>query len=259
VSGDHVVHNRRFWDADAEAYQEAHGAALARAPLAWGAYRVPEADLRVLGPVAGRDLLELGCGAAQWSIALRDLGARVIGLDLSTQQLTHARHAARDLLLVQASGEQLPFADACFDVVFCDHGALSFCDPVVSIPECARLLRPGGLLAFCCTHPLLYLTFDDKAGQQTRKLQLDYNQLGRMPPAEGTIDWALPAGAWIRLLRRHGFEVEDLVELVADAGASTTYGEFAPPRWARRWPAEWIWKARKHPANDPAGGASPNE
>ena len=241
----HVRHNRAFWDADADDYQAAHGEQLARAPLAWGAYRVPESELRVLGDVAGRDVLELGCGAAQWSIALSACGARVTGLDVSHAQLAHARNGAPALPLVQASGEQLPFADRSFDVVFCDHGAMSFCDPEISTAECARLLRPGGLLAFCCTHPLLYLTWDDGRELQTRKLQIDYAQLGRMALEEGTVDWVLPPGEWMRVLRGNGFEVEGLLELTAAAGATTTYDEFAPPKWARRWPAEWIWKARR--------------
>jgi len=241
----HVRHNRAFWDTDADSYQEAHGDLLAHAPLAWGAYRVPELELNVLGDVSGKEVLELGCGAAQWSIALAERGARVIGLDVSSAQLGYARRAAPALPLVQASGEQLPFADASFDVVFCDHGALSFCDPEVSVSECGRLLRAGGLLAFCCTHPMLYLTWDDAREQQTRKLQIDYARLGRMVLEEGTIDWVLPPGAWIRVLRANGLEVEDLVELCARDDATTTYHDFAPPRWAKRWPAEWIWKARR--------------
>ncbi len=247
VSG-HVRHNRAFWDTDADNYQAVHGGALARAPLAWGAYRVPEAELRVLGEaadLAGRDVLELGCGAAQWSIALAELGVRVVGLDVSKRQLAHGRRSAPRLPLVQASGEQLPLADAAFDVVLCDHGALSFCDPEISVPECARVLRAGGMLAFCCTHPLLYLTWDDEREQQTRKLQIDYAELGRMPLAEGTIDWVLPASDWIRVLRANGFAIESVVELCAPPGTSTTFDDFAPPKWARRWPAEWIWTARR--------------
>jgi SAM-dependent methyltransferase len=241
----HVRHNRAFWDADADSYQAAHGDQLARAPLAWGAYRVPESELQVLGDVTGRCVLELGCGAAQWSVALAERGARAIGLDVSHAQLLHARRSEPTLPLVHANGEQLPFSDNCFDIVFCDHGALSFCDPDVSVPECARVLRSGGLLAFCCTHPMLYLTWDDAREQQTSKLHIDYSQLGRMALDEGTIDWVLPPGAWIRVLRANGLEIEGLVELCASEGASTTYVEFAPPKWARRWPAEWIWKARR--------------
>jgi SAM-dependent methyltransferase len=244
MTSSHIRHNRAFWDADSDAYQSDHGDALNRAPLAWGAYRIPEAELQILGAVRDHDVLELGCGAAQWSIALAREGVRVVGLDLSERQLRHARAGNGSLPLVNASGEQLPFADAAFDVVFCDHGAMSFCEPATIVPECARVLRPGGLLAFCCTHPLLYLTWDWEKRRQTRKLHIDYAALGEMPPEDGTIDWALPAGEWIRVLRQHGFAVEDLVELVAPETAATSYEDFAPPKWARRWPAEWIWRAR---------------
>jgi SAM-dependent methyltransferase len=245
VTPDHISHNRGFWDADADAYQDVHGHGLARTPLAWGAYRCPESELQVLDDPHGLDVLELGCGAAQWSVALAALGARVVGLDLSGAQLTHARAASPRLPLVLANGEQLPFADAGFDVVFCDHGALSFCEPAVIVPECARVLRRGGMLAFSATHPLLYLTWNEKEQRQTRKLCMPFDDLGRMESREGTIDWALPASVWIRLLREHGFEIEDLFELCAPADTTTTYEDFAPPKWARRWPAEWIWKARR--------------
>jgi SAM-dependent methyltransferase len=240
-----VRHNRAFWDADADEYQAQHGAQLARAPLAWGAYRAPEEELRVLGELDGKDVLELGCGAAQWTIALHAARRRVVGLDVSAAQLRHARASDGSVPLVQADGERLPFADRSFDVVFCDHGALSFCDPDVIVPECARVLRPAGLLAFCATHPLLYLTWNEASGRQTRTLQLDYARLGRMALGDGTIDWALPPGAWVRVLGRSGFAVEECIELCARPGATTTYEDFAPPRWARRWPAEWIWRARR--------------
>ena len=241
----HVRHNRAFWDADAAEYQAVHGDALGDAPMAWGAFRVPEDELQILGDTRGSTVLELGCGAAQWAIALDGLGARVIGLDVSGEQLRFARKGSDRLPLVQASGEELPFGAASFDIVFCDHGALSFCDPDIIVPEVARVLRTGGLLAFCATHPLLYLTWNDAKRQQTRTLQFDYAELGRMALGEGTIDWAHPPGEWIRILTRNGFAVEDLVELTAAEDAGTTYGDFAPPKWAKRWPAEWIWKARR--------------
>jgi SAM-dependent methyltransferase len=241
----HVERNRAFWEKDSDEYQAAHGAALKDAPLAWGAYRIPESELQVLGDVRGRDVLEIGCGAAQWSIALAPLGARVVGLDLSQAQLAHARRASGSLPLVQASGEVLPFASASFDIVFCDHGAFSFCEPSTIASEAGRVLRTGGLLAFCATHPLLYLTWNNDKEKQTRRLQLDYADLGCMDFGDGTIDWTLPPSAWIRVLHDSSFEILDLIELEIGAKATTTYEEFAPPRWARRWPAEWIWKARR--------------
>jgi len=253
VTRDHIRHNRAFWDADADAYQELHGEELAHAPLAWGVWRIPESELGVLGDVAGRDVLELGCGAAQWSSALYDLGARPVGLDFSGSQLGHARShctkRATPVPLVQAVAEQLPFHDGSFDVVFCDHGAMSFCDPRRTVPEAARVLRPGGLLAFCVTDPLVYLTWNEEKEKQTRRLHRGYDELGRMHLGdEGTVDWVFPPGAWVALFGANGFAVEDLLELRAPKGATTTYEEFVPYEWARRWPAEQIWRVRRRPA-----------
>ncbi len=63
---------------------------------------------------------------------------------------------------------------------------------------------------------------------------------------DGTIDWVLPPGEFIRLFRAHGFDVEDLVELRPPKGATTTYEDYVDAKWARRWPAEWIWSAAAH-------------
>ena len=245
----HERHNREFWDADADDYQSVHGGDLTARPLAWGAWRVPEAELRVLGDVAGLDVLELGCGAGQWSIALARRAARTVGLDQSLAQLKHAganRDAAHAIVpFVAASGEAAPFRDASFDVVFCDHGAMSFCDPRVTVPEVARLLRPDGVLAFSQASPLLYLTWDERRERQDTKLHRSYFGLGRLDLGDGTVDFQLPHSAWFRLFREHGFAVEDLIELQPREHASTTYDDFAPHEWARRWPAEQIWKARK--------------
>jgi SAM-dependent methyltransferase len=241
---DHVRKNRAFWDDDADAYQEAHGPALDDQPLAWGAFRVPEAELEILGRVAGKNVLELGCGAAQWSIALAGAGARVVGLDVSIVQLQHV-WPPRVVPLVNADGERLPFATGTFDLVFCDHGAVSFCDPELVVPEVARVLRAGGRFAFCATHPLLYLTWNDDKERQGRRLRRTYEQLGLIDDGDGTIDWVLPPGRWFDLFARNGFVVERLVELLAPSDATTTYDEFFSTKWAKRWPAEWIWVARR--------------
>jgi SAM-dependent methyltransferase len=251
VSGDeqHERHNREFWDADADDYQAQHGDDLTARARAWGAWRIPESELGVLGDVDGLDMLELGCGAGQWSIALAGDGARPVGLDQSLVQLKHATinrgaaHAAVPFLA--ASAEATPFRDGSFDVVFCDHGAMSFCDPRVTVPEVARVLRTDGLLAFCQATPLVYLTWDARRQRQDTRLHRSYWDLGRMYFGEGTMDFELPHGEWIRLLRDHGFVVEDLIEMRPPDSATTTYDDFVPDDWARRWPAEQIWRARK--------------
>jgi len=172
---DHERHNRAFWDDDADAYQAAHGEALHDAPAAWGVWRIPESALGVLGDVAARDVLELGCGAAQWSIALVPLGARVIGFDQSQTQLVHAvsnvRAAGVHVPLLAGGAEHLPFAAASFDLVFCDHGALSFADPAAVLPEVARVLRTGGRLVFCHSTRWAQVNYSKKQGGTTNRLQ----------------------------------------------------------------------------------------
>jgi hypothetical protein len=115
----------------------------------------------------------------------------------------------------------------------------------VTVPEASRLLRPDGVFAFCASAPLLYHTYDASHEKQTRQLRIPYADLGRMTYEDGTIDFVLPPGKWVRLFRAHGLVIEDLVELLAPAGGTTTYTDFVPKRWATRWPAEQIWKLRK--------------
>jgi hypothetical protein len=122
---------------------------------------------------------------------------------------------------------------------------MSFCEPDRSLPEVARVLRPAGRLVFCHSAPLLYLTYDPKEDRQTKTLQVDYFGMRRFAYGEGTVDYQLPYGEWIRRFRAHGFAVEDLIELQPPKGATTTYTDFVPYSWARRWPGEQIWKLRK--------------
>jgi SAM-dependent methyltransferase len=245
----HERRNRDFWDDDADAYQAVHAPDLDRAPRAWGVWRIPEADLGALGDVVGRDVLEFGCGAAQWSVALARAGARPVGLDQSRAQLGHARRLQQEhgveFPLVCASGEAVPLGAGSFDVVFCDHGAVSFCDPDRSVPEVARLLRPGGRFVFSHASPLLYMTWDREAARQTRHLHEPYFGMRELDYGDGTVDFQMPYGEWIRLFRRNGFVVDDLIELRPPKGAKTTYTEMVPRGWARKWPAEQIWKLHK--------------
>ena len=248
ATSEHERRNREFWDTDADDYQAAHGEQLARGAT-WGVWGIPESELGVLGDTRGLDILELGCGAAQWSVALTRDGARSIGLDQSRSQLRHAQHAQGDagvaFPLVCASGEAVPFADESFDIVFCDHGVFSFCDPDRAVGEAARLLRRGGLLAFNHSTLLHTLCWDAKTETVRKKLRLPYIGAREFDWGDGTIDFHLTYGEWIRCFARNGLAVEDLVELEAPSTATTTYESYVDPQWAARWPAEEIWKARK--------------
>jgi SAM-dependent methyltransferase len=246
---DHAAENRDSWNADSDTYQSDHGPQLAASGgMAWGVWQIPESELRVLGEVKGLDILELGCGAAQWSIALVKAGARPVGLDLSENQLDHARRlmstAGVDFPLVHASAEAVPLPDGSFDVVFCDYGAMTFADPYATVPEAARLLRPGGLLAFCAATPIIQMCYPDDSDHPGDRLLSDYFGMWALP-FEGYVDFMLPYGAWVRLFRAHGFLIEDLIELRPGPEATSSFRDDSDREWYRRWPGEQIWKVRK--------------
>ena len=244
----HAGRNRLSWNATSDEYQSRNGPVLAASGgMAWGVWQIPEADLGVLGDVRDKDVLELGCGAAQWSIALAQAGARPVGLDLSERQLEHARtlmHAAGiEFPLVHASAESVPLPDASFDIVFCDHGAMTFADPFLTVPEVARLLRPGGLFAFSHASPILMLAWALDAERAGDCLVNDYFGMHVFDDGE-TVDFNLPYGGWIQLFRRHGFTIEDLIEPRPAADAVSSYRDETEREWSRRWPAESIWRLR---------------
>src|SRR5215472_5930319 len=182
---EHAGKNRAMWEASSDSYEERHAQVLSgEKAMAWGLWRIPEEELQVLGDVAGKDILELGCGAARWSIALAQCGARPVGLDFSSQQLKHARRlmeeAGVDFPLIEASAEDVQLPNASFDIVFCDWGAMTFCDPQKTVPEAARLLRPGGLFAFATATPIQFLCQDVKTDTLTDRLVNDYFGMQRL-------------------------------------------------------------------------------
>lgn len=95
--------------------------------------------------------------------------------------------------LVHASAESVPLPDESFDIVFCDHGALGWADPRLVMPEAARLLRPGGLLAFSITSPLASLCFHPQTDMMEPTLHRDYFGLHRLED-DDTVNFQLPYG-----------------------------------------------------------------
>ncbi|GAC1650348.1 MAG: hypothetical protein NVS4B12_20080 [Ktedonobacteraceae bacterium] len=246
---EHIRKNREMWNASSEEYEQRAASVLSgELAMAWGLWRIPEAELHILGEVAGKDILEFGCGAARWSIALAQQGARPVGIDISSQQLQHARHlmgeAGVHFPLIETSAESVPLPDASFDIVFCDWGAMTFCDPYHTVPEAARLLRAGGLFAFMTATPISVLCHDMQTDKLGQTLVNDYFGLTHLE-WDNEVDFQLPYGEWIRLFRRTGFIVEDLIETQPAVGTMSAYRNEAEIAWARRFPMENLWKLRK--------------
>jgi SAM-dependent methyltransferase len=234
--------NAEFTDAQART-------AWAREEIVWGVWNVPERELGVLGDVAGLDVVELGCGTAYVSAWLARRGARVVGVDPTPAQLETARSMQREsgleFPLVEAAAEEVPLPDSSFDLVVSEYGASIWADPYRWIPEAARLLRPGGRLVFLRNSTLAMLCSPDDAPADEHLHRPQFG-LRRLEWPEGGVEFHLGHGDLIRLLRSCGFEVEDLVEVFAPADASThEYYDDVTADWARKWPAEEIWVARK--------------
>jgi len=251
VTGDHVLRNRVAWNAYAEEFRDPGRRAWSTDEPTWGIWGMPEADVGMLDDVDGLDAIELGCGTAYVSAWLARRGARPVGIDNSPKQLESARGFQAEFglrfPLVQGDAELTPFPDARFDLAISEYGAAIWCDPYVWIPEAARLLRPGGRLVYLGHSPLVMLCspWDDEVVPIEDRLIRDQFGMHRFDWSDAT-EFQISHGETIRLLHDCGFEIEDLLELQPAEG-STTRSDWMTLEWARRWPCEDVWKARKRP------------
>jgi SAM-dependent methyltransferase len=215
----------------------------------WGIWGIPESELNVLGDVSGLDVVELGCGTAYFSAWLAKHGARPVGVDVTPAQLETARRmmgeTGIEFPLVEADAAETGLDGESFDLVVSEYGASIWVDPYRWIPEAARLLRPGGRLAFLRNSTLVILCSTDDV---PAKEHLVHPQFGmkRFEFPEGGVEFHLAHGEWIDLLRANGFEIERLIEIQAPADAEThSHYSYVTAEWAKKWPCEEIWAARK--------------
>jgi SAM-dependent methyltransferase len=239
-AGESARANRRWWDAEARAYQDEHGAFLGDADLLWCPEGLREQDVHLLGEVAGRDVLDVGCGAAQSARWLVRQGAHVTAFDVSAGQLREARRL--DALsgtavprLVQADAQRLPFRDGAFDLVCSAFGGVPFvADSARTMREVARVLRPGGRLVFAVTHPTRW-AFPDDPGPGGLTVQQSY--FDRTPyvevGADGTASYVehhRTLGDRVRELVAAGLVLVDLVEPEWPEGHDRVWGQWSPLR-----------------------------
>ena len=248
---DHVLRNRAEWDNWASDYVATGERNWAADEPSWGIFDVPESTLPLLpDDLEGLDAIELGCGTGYVSAWLARRGARPVGIDNSEKQLETARRLQSehgiDFPLMHGNAEAVPLPDASFDLAISEYGASIWCDPYRWIPEAARLLRPGGRLVFLANSVLLMLCTpedpEEKVGE--RLLRPLFGMHRTDWPDDQSVEFHLPHGEMLALLRNSGFEVEELTEVQVPEDATTRY-PYVDAKWAQRWPCEEVWKARR--------------
>jgi SAM-dependent methyltransferase len=247
-----VARNRELWTRSNAEYADDHGrASWAATEISWGIWGLPEAEVGALAGIEleGADVVDLGCGTGYFSAWLARRGARPVGVDVTPAQLETARRLQREhgleFPLVEADAADTGLPDASFDLALSEYGASIWADPARWIPEAARLLRPGGRVVLLRNSTLVILCSDDEEPALERLVQTQVGMY-RFEWPQGGVEYHLPHGEWIRLLRHNGFEIEALHELQAPADAQThEYYGYVTADWGRRWPAEEIWRARK--------------
>lgn len=145
---------KEWWEANAREFQE-----MAQLPIdvIYGTH-VTEEKLQLIGPVAGKHLLEIGCGGAQCGIAFAKQGAIVTGVDIAAAQLEIARElAAQNGVSItfhqRDMADLTPIASASQDIVF-SAIAFHYVDDIAScFQEVQRVLKPQGLFVCSIEHP----------------------------------------------------------------------------------------------------------
>ena len=140
----------------------------------------------------------------------------------------------------------MPLPDATFDLALSEYGASIWCDPYRWIPEAAALASSR----WAPRLPLQQSAGDPCAlDEQEATVRAAAAAAARDASdgwSDGGVDFHLGHGEMFRAPRQSGFDVENLIELYAPEDATThEYYEFVTAEWARKWPAEEIWAARK--------------
>ncbi|MDX2701313.1 class I SAM-dependent methyltransferase [Streptomyces sp. PA03-6a] len=131
------------------------------------AYYERPAMLALAGEVAGRRILDAGCGAGALFAALRDRGALVSGFDASSGMLELARRRLGEGADLQVAdlGSPLPYADDTFDDVVASLVLHYVEDWGPALAELRRALKPGGRLIASVDHPFAIATMHREAGR----------------------------------------------------------------------------------------------
>ncbi len=254
MNRDYVTINRDIWDADAPNEVERAEYAWERDSPVWGSWAIPEASLNMLpADLTGKDAIELGCGTAYVSCWMARRGARVTGIDVSSNQLATARRLAQkhglDIAFIEGNAETTDLPDASFDFAISEYGAAIWCAPDKWLREAWRLLRPGGQLVFLGNHPMVLICSPTNGAPAETTLHRPYRDMWGADWTTVEFDptgvcFNLTISAWMALFAEIGFVVRNYQEVFAPESETETRA-FVPADWAKNYPVEQVWHLDK--------------
>ena len=233
--------NRGWWDAAAPAYLAEHGSDLGDVDFLWCPEGLRESEAHLLGDVAGRRVVEVGCGSAPCARWLRREGADVVALDLSGGMLARAAELNRvtgiDVPLLQADVGALPLATGSVDLACSAFGGLPFvADVEGALAEVARVLRPGGRFVASVNHPFRWPLPDSPDPEDLRVVSSYFDRTPYVETDEDGrtvyVEHHRTVGDWVRAVVGAGLVLEDLVEPEWTPGRTEVWGQWSPERGA---------------------------
>jgi SAM-dependent methyltransferase len=206
-----------------------------------------------LVPSAGDRTLEVGCGEGRVSRDLAARGHHVIGVDGSPTLVRLAQDADAHSSYLVADAAALPFAAEAFDLVVLYNSLMDVDDMVGCVSESSRVLRPGGSLCACVTHPMADAgRFESR--EPDARFVIEGSYLGDRREFEGTETrgdlrmnfkgWAYSLEEYLRPLETSGLMIQAVREPRFDDPSGTPSP--SDERW-RRIPNFLMWRAIKAP------------
>ena len=228
--------NLRSWDAMAPLHARGSGAPFYRmAEFIAGECKLAPWEIEEVGPVEGKSLLHLQCHIGLDALSWARRGAKVTGLDFSPESIAQAKQIAEEINvpakfvtgLVQEASQILD--EETFEILYTGRGALCWLpDLSVWAEQCARLVKPGGMLFLEETHPTLDLMMASPDESGAVRPAPHYDAFSRGPVTQSTQgsyadrsastgnltthNWDHSLGEVVTSLVRAGFVIEHLHE-----------------------------------------------
>lgn len=184
--------------------------------------------MRIVSPKKGELILDLACGQGYFTGKLAEVGARIVGADISSELISKAKNRLRDIEFSVAPAHKLPYQNASFDTVTCVLAIQNIAELDQTFAEAKRVLKPHGRLVMVLNHPAFRVpqasdwTYDEKTKSQSRVVSKYLSEIKAkidMHPGATkkvfTVSFHRPLQVFVKLLSKNGFAITRLEEWIS--------------------------------------------